>query len=155
MTYELRQGQQGEPLPDGSRCFRLGYTQSEAPEDLIADAAHFALSTEDKGSKLQTLSVYVTALISSQRARELMTGAASKYRIALHLNVDDIRRVHLEVDLAGHPLDVVWDPVAEIEGHAGITGLLQPSGLENANKKYKRLRLRLAQLANVEVIDSE
>jgi len=154
MIYELKQGQQGEPLPDAVIVFRLGFPSKDAPNELIANVGHFALSTEDRASELKALSVWAKDLMPPEQACSLMGDRASAYRMALHLNVDEIRVLHLKVELMDYPLDVVWDPHPDpiIQGHSGITGLLQPHGLPDGVRKYKRLRLKLVEMANVEIL---
>jgi hypothetical protein len=72
-------------------------------------------------------------------------------------NVDEVRALQLHPDVPEPPLDVVWDPLTiagteeqdtrpGAEGHAGITGLLRPPGMEKL--LYKNLRSQLADLAN-------
>src|SRR5258706_6104253 len=120
----------------------------------LPNPALFALSDEDKRSDSRTLSVWANDLISPVRARRFLGDRASVYRQAYYLDVDDIRRVHLrqEIDLPDYPLDVIWEPHddPDAQGHAGITGLMRPPDLPESKKKYKRLRIKLAELARVQ-----
>jgi hypothetical protein len=124
----------------------------DALESHRAHESHFSLSTPDEQSELQSLSVWVKDLTPAEKARELMGANRVAYRLALHLNVDDIRAIRIATDFPEPPLDVVWDPDPRpgAEGHAGIIGLMRPPGGERM--KYKALRAKLAQIATVEIL---
>ena len=76
----------------------------------------------------------------------------NEYRLALHLNVNDIRAINLQPEAPNPPLDVVWDPIdmPQAEGHAGIIGLIKPNGAPKA--VYKAIRAKLARIATVELL---
>jgi hypothetical protein len=140
MTYQLQQQQRGERLPDGMTVFRLGYPSKDNPSGMVAHPGLFALSTTDKEAELQSLSVWASDFILPERARGFLGDRAPVYRLVLYLDVDELRLVHLQHGMPRHPLDVVWDPYddPDIQGHAGITGLIQPPGLSDSEAKSKR-----------------
>lgn len=160
MSERLTRGEHGEPLPSGATVFRLAKVSSDGQEALKASPAMFTLSTRDRETPLQGLSVWVNSLTTADQARSLMQGTGSAYRLVLHLNVDDVRAIRPDPSAPeALYLDVVWDhlvidrdgesvPCMEpgAEGHSGITGLgdqAQPSGL------YRRsLRSQLTDLVN-------
>jgi hypothetical protein len=141
----LQPGQEGERLPDGVIVLRLGKLSKDAQLAPEANEMHFTLSSEDKASKLQALTVWAEELTSAQTARDLMGANRAEYRLVLHLNVDDIRAIRYPSDSTESMLEVVWDPDTHpgAEGHAGIIGLNR-----GAKATRKALRLRLADLAN-------
>ncbi len=149
MSNNLRPGQKGERLPGGIVVVRL----SKGVFDLAsAHASQFDLSTADKESDLQALSVWAIELTPVEKARDLMGDKRADYRAALHLNVNDVRDLQLSDDSPIKPLDVVWEPLNQpgAEGHSGIIGLQRPK--EAPRDKYKTLRARLAAIATVQIL---
>ena len=154
---ELRPGRRGEPLPGEEIVFRL----AKASKDGKTSEAAFTLSTTDVQSDLQSLSVWAVRLTTPEEAREFLEEKQDEYRLTLKLQVDRIRALRPEPDLAAvRSLDVVWDPLRvrqehgtpipdtrpDAEGHAGITGLMRPSGMPKSH--YKSLRSQLTDMAN-------
>ena len=148
----VQPGEKGTPLPDGSSVIRLAKLSSQTLETLQAHESNFSLSTEDEESELQSLSVWERSLTPPRKARELMGPNRDQYRLALNLEVNEIRALNLLQLLSVLALDVVWDPDPRsgAEGHAGIIGLRRPPG---GNRSiYKTIRAKLARLAQVELI---
>lgn len=153
MPEPLQPGNRGEPLPADEKVLRL---LKASKDSRVTDAA-FELTTQDKASPLQSLSVWVTQLTNPEQAREFMEENKETYSLYCLLDVNAIRTLRLSPDSSVMPLDVVWDPLTlpdseerdprpGAEGHAGITGLIRPPGMEKM--LYKRLRVQLADLAN-------
>ena len=153
MTEPLQPGKTGEPLSTSEVVFRL----LKASKDGVAVEAHFALSEEDKQAKLPALSVWAVRLTTPEQARHFFAvEKQADYALCALLNVEDVRT--LGIPELPHPvLEVVWDTLYEegitlpdtrpgAKGHAGITGLVKPPGMER--RIYKKLRTRLADLAN-------
>lgn len=72
MTDAIIPGQKGEPLPAGVIVVRLAKPSLNAAETHQANPLHFELSSDDKASDLQSLSVWVKALTPPEVARRLM-----------------------------------------------------------------------------------
>jgi hypothetical protein len=142
---DLRPGQHGERLPDQVIVLRL----ASLPSDGIPRATpeHFNLSSEDKASELQSLTVWAKDLTPAKKAREFMGEKKALYRVILYLNVDHIRAIRVPSAPTEALLDVVWDRDGRhgAEGHAGITGLM----CERIHRKA--LRVKLADLAKAEL----
>lgn len=150
MTDVIVPGQKGEPLLAGVIVVRLAKPSFIADETLQAHPLHFELSSADKASELQSLSVWAKELTPPEIARNLMGEKRAEYGLALYLNVDDVRDINLQPDAPEPPLDVVWDPidVPQAEGHAGIIGLVRPPKAPKST--YKALRAKLAHISTVE-----
>src|SRR6266545_1749485 len=76
----LRPGQQGARLPSGVSVLRLAPLSSDALETPKASVAHFILSTDDKASALQSLTVWAKDLTPAKTAREFMGENKAAYR---------------------------------------------------------------------------
>jgi hypothetical protein len=148
----LQPGQRGERLPDGIIVLRLAKPSSASSDAPRAHESNFSLSSDDEVSELQSLSVWVIDLTPVKRAREFMGELRAQYRMALYLNVNDIRAIRWPSGEVGSPLDVVWDPLPQpdAKGHSGIIGLKRPPHTERS--KYKALRVKLADLARAELL---
>jgi hypothetical protein len=129
-----------------------------APED-------FALSSADKASERQLLSVYEESLTSAKQAAELL-GKPSP-RLVLRLGVEAMRNVGPQES----ELDVVWDRRADCyqengtlngrlgtgaAGHCGIHGLAKQHYTHRSSPPSEKiirrsLRQRLAKLASQRV----
>jgi hypothetical protein len=148
MSGLLVRGEHGASIPERTDLVRLAKSAKDTVETFRANETHFHLSTEDQETPLQSLSVWASDLTSPLIARELMGATKASYRIALVLNVDDIRKLRVEESV----LNVVWDhderPGAQ--GHCGIVGLKRPPG--GISVHYRALRARLAQLAQVSIL---
>ncbi len=154
MRPPIQPGARGEPLPADEDAFRL----IRASKDGKVSEASFTLSEEDKQSALQSLSVFALRLTVPAQALALMESEKQAvYGLYALLGVAAVRALRPSPDSPDVPsLDVVWDPLpafpdsqaAGAEGHAGITGLLGPTGLTDAKILYKSLRSQLADLAN-------
>lgn len=107
MNSGLRPGAKGEPLPDDVFVIRLGKPSTDALALQKAHESHFALSTADEQSELQSLSVWARDLTSAEQARELMGENKAAYQLALHLNVDAIRAIHAKTMQTMVALNVV------------------------------------------------
>lgn len=147
MKDNILPGSTGEPLPNNVNVIRL----IRLSNDGRASDVDFELSSEDKSSALQSLSVWEESLTTPFQARFLIGEKYDSYEAYCLLNTDVIRslRLYSEVDIAF--LDVVWDNLENYrlpgsEGHAGIKGLFRPPGMDKL--LYKRLRSKLAMLAN-------
>lgn len=153
MNERLQPGNRGEPLPAGETVLRF---LKASLHGRVTDAA-FELTTLDKTSPLQSLSVWAARLTSPEQAREFLGDQKDASLFYCLLGVEEIRSLRLSPESPVTPLDVVWDPLflsnseerdsrPGAEGHAGITGLVRPPGMEKL--LYKRLRVQLADLAN-------
>ena len=154
----LLAGQRKERLPDGETVIRL--LRKTTSEGKISPD-EFDLSSRDKASELQSISVWAVRLTSPEQAWEFMGEKKEAYSLFCSLNVDHIRTLCPEPDNKEvNFLNVVWDPLVvtqkdgnEIpdtrpgaEGHSGITGLMRPPGLPKPH--FFSLRSQLADLAN-------
>jgi hypothetical protein len=152
MENKIIPGKKGEPLQSNIIVVRLAKYSSGSVEGKKAHETHFSLSTADELSELQSLSVWVRELTPPEQARMLMGQNRDTYKLALHLNVDNIRAINFTQDAPVPPLDVVWDtdhrPGAE--GHSGITGLKRPPNCSRV--QYKTIRSKLARTAKVEIL---
>ena len=154
MTNFLEPAETGTPLPAGEIVFRL----LKASKDGMALETHFALSEEDKNASLPALSIWPLRLTTPEQARSFLSeDKQGSYRLYALLSVDQVRELTAS-DLTDPVLNVVWDRLYEAgtnlpdsrpgtQGHAGITGLVKPPGMEKV--VYKKLRTRLADLANL------
>jgi hypothetical protein len=152
MTDNITRGEKGEPIPAGLIVVRFASAAMDTEETKRAHESHFSLSSKDEESELKSLSVWVRALTPPHIAIKFMPDNKTKHPFILNLNVDDIRGINYQPEAPDPPLDVVWDPLEfpDSDGHAGITGLMRPSGTPKA--RYKNLRARLALLATVELL---
>jgi hypothetical protein len=139
MTDALRPGPKGTPLPGGTVVLRLAIPS----KDQMVSEVSFELSSEDKASDLQSLTVWAEDLTPADRARALMAKNKAAYRLVLFLNTSDIRAIKTPADCPIPTLDTVWDLDSRpgAEGHAGIIGLMRPTG--GNRESYKALRTRL------------
>lgn len=147
MSGVLKPGTSGISLPAYETVVRLLQGSLES----LATAGDFELSSQDKETALQSLSVWAERLTTPQQALEFMGDKKELYSLYCSLLVEDVRSTILETEPPKMPLDVVWDNLAGenrsgAEGHAGIVGLLRPPGIPKL--LYKDLRSRLADLAN-------
>lgn len=156
-TAPLQTEKNKERLPDSENVIRL--LKKTTNEGKISPD-EFELSTLDKVSEIQSLSVWAERLTSPEQAREFMGAKKEVYMLFCSLGVGQIRKLRPAPDNEKiGPLDVVWDLLTvtheEIEvpdtrsgaaGHAGITGLLRPPGLPKPD--FFSLRSQLADLAN-------
>jgi hypothetical protein len=138
----------GEPLQGSCTVVRLAKPTSDGA---VALPIHFELSSEDKASKLKSISVWEESLTSAAVARTLMNDTDNAYTLGLSMSVYAIRDL---LDVIEEPpmrkvisLDVVWDRDcrAGAEGHAGITGLHREPG--HPKLQYKMMRSNLAAIA--------
>ncbi len=153
----IHAGQQGERLPDGERVLRL---LKKTTNDGKVSPDEFELSTQDKQSLLQSLSVWAERLTTPEQARAFMGDKKYSYSLYCSLAVDTIRALRPEPDASAvRPLDVVWDLLTMaqqdhegayvplgMEGHCGLMGLMRPPGL--SKQHFFSLRSQLADLAN-------
>ncbi|MGB5134327.1 MAG: hypothetical protein WBN89_04045 [Prochlorococcaceae cyanobacterium] len=138
----------GEPLQRSCTVVRLAMPTSEGA---VALPIHFQLSSEDKASKLKSISVWEESLTPATVARTLMNDTENAYTLGLSMSVDAIK--DLSVVIEEDPvrkvisLDVVWDRDCRggAEGHAGITGLHRQPG--HPKLQYKMMRSKLAAIA--------
>ena len=148
-------GKQGERLPEGENVLRL---LKKTTKDGNVSPDEFELSTQDKNSALQSVSVWAEQLTTPEQAREFMGDKKDAYSWYCSLRVDTIRALRpTPEDTAVRPLDVVWDPLTlvvagreegellGVEGHCGITGLMRPPGLPKIY--FFSLRSQLADLS--------
>lgn len=138
-------GMHGEPLDALENVIRL----LKPLRDGIVTDADFTLSPADEFSPLQSLSVWAENRTPLAQALVFM-GKPETYSLYAVLNVGDIRTLSIEKEPPQMVLDVVWDKLendnrAGAEGHAGITGLLRPTGIPKL--LYKELRRKIADLA--------
>lgn len=156
-TPLLRAGKQGERLPDGENVLRL---VKKTTNDGKVSPDEFELSTQDKQSPLQSLSVWAGRLTVPEQARAFMGDRQESYSLFCSLAVNAVRALRPEPD-AGivRPLDVVWDPLTPppeyrengslptgADGHCGLTGLMRPPGL--SKQHFFSLQSQLADLAS-------
>jgi len=153
MTNSLQPGETGQPLPDGEAVLRL-FKPSKDGQVL---EVHFAITGQDDVAPLYSLSVWAESLTSPLQARDFMGVNKFAYQLYSRLSVTRIRTLTTP-DLVEPVLNVVWDTLYEdeetgqrntepgAEGHAGLTGLRRPPGMEK--QIYKTLRVRLADMAN-------
>jgi len=142
---------EGEPLLVAEFVSRL----APQSKDGRVSPATFTLSSDDQNGKYQSLSVWAKRFTSCDQAREFMDEKKASYRLCAFLNVSEIRALRPEPDSPDvSSLDVVWEPLADprpgVRGHAGLIGLLRPSGV--GKTYYKSLRAQLAELANENLI---
>lgn len=164
MSRPPEPGRTWDPLPPGETVFRLVRESKDYRETRKVSPESFTLSQADKVAELKVLSVWVDHLTTPQQAREFMESDKQSYRLVARFNVDQVRVLRPSPDSPRVPyLDVVWDrlmidqdgekvPDTRLgaEGHAGITGLIRPEGVERIY--YKSLRSKLADLATVDVL---
>lgn len=149
-------GELNEPIPGGTRVFRLARPESSTGEPTYTA---FELSTEDRVQEPPKLSVWLDALTQPEQAREVIPHPQS-YTFALYLKTDTVRTIHQRLPGPPQmitPLDVVWDPLPTppqyshrprwLDGHCGVTGLLRPPQIER--KVYKTLRTLLFRASEI------
>lgn len=143
----IQPGAENEPLPSDIQVFRL----AQLSLDGKVSSQAFYPSTEDIKSSTESITVWVTTLTTPLQAKAFMGTNPEKYTHVYTFIVNEIRNLRPIPDNPKAPsLDVVWVPLAEklsgASGHAGITGLVKPPGLEKT--LYKSFRSQLADLAN-------
>ena len=138
----------GEPLQGSCTVVRLAKLTSDGA---VAMPNHFELSSEDKASKLKSISVWEESLTPAAVARTLMNDTDNAYTLGFSMSVDAIRDLLVVIEESPPrqviSLDVVWDGDcrAGAEGHAGITGLHRQPG--HPKLQYKMMRSKLAAIA--------
>lgn len=159
MEHPLQPGVRGERLPDGENVLRF----IRGSKDNRASEVAFILSAKDEAAELKSLSVWAEHITTPEQALAFMEANREAYPLYAVLSVAAIRQLRPEPDSPAVPhLDVVWDPLTDevtglpdarpgAEGHAGITGLVRPTGLPNAKLLYRSLRYKLADLANANI----
>jgi hypothetical protein len=148
----IQRGQHSDPLPDSIDVVRLADPAKDTSQTNRAHETHFELSSKDKESPLQSLSVWASELTPPLVARTFMGPTGRKYTLALHLDVSEIRRLTIADKPDERMLDVVWDhlEISGAEGHAGLVGLKRPP--QGISLHYRALRAKLAKLARVEIL---
>ncbi len=154
----LARGAQNSPLPDEVTVLRAHRPRvfDASEKSVTRDLFSFELSTSDKAQKPPRLSVYVFGLTTEEQACALV-GDGTTHRLILRLPVARIRALVV----GEHRLDAVWDEAVlddgspdmrpGAEGHAGITGLVRPPGMDKI--RFKRLSVDLADLASEDYIE--
>ena len=117
--------------------------------------SHFELSSADRIAKQVTLSVWSIARTKPNEALSFIPSQSSSPTHYCELKVFEVRSMTISSLPLSNPLDVVWVPLvgdqrAGASGHAGISGLLKPPGMEKL--LYKQLRWKLADLANLRLL---
>lgn len=146
----------GRPLPPQTQVFRISeskHVNFVTKEEGKPHPGMFALSTPEKASEARRLSIWVEALTVADQAWEFM-GRNPKHTFVACSSTDRIRSV--EPPEGFERLDVVWEKAMDsngapnnrpgAEGHAGIAGLGQGQGQQNAREKKTELRSRLADI---------
>ena len=138
-------GKTGESLSANETVIRILKVNTANGQ---ASPQDFELSSSDKLSPIKSISVWANSLTTPQQAREFLGGTSSTCLKYCLISVGRIRSIILSnCDIR---IDVVWDNLTGvlpgIEGHCGITGLHRPEMLPR--EPYKRLRVRLADIAN-------
>ncbi len=77
MSSVVGPGAQGEPLPAGAVVVRLAVLPKDYEATKIINPEVFALSSDDKASSLQALSVWHTELTTIEQARGFMAPSRS------------------------------------------------------------------------------
>lgn len=146
-------------LANDEVVFRL----AKASKDGKISEAAFILSSKDEKEEQPSLSVWAARLTSPAEAQEFIENRKEDYTLYGFLKVNEVRALRPDPDSPDVPaLNVIWhqlffengnakttpDTRPGSAGHAGITGLLKPSGLANARLYYRSLRSKLADLAN-------
>lgn len=159
----LRPGNDGDPLPRGTRIFRIGKETQLSPAALArgkALAEMFELSSEDKKARIPRLSVWVEELTIADQAWTFM-GAKPANTVVACLCADDIRAI--EPPPGFESLDVQWEQAMTddgvgnqvpnrqpgVEGHTGIANLDQGGAGKQDRNKRKDLRSKLADKAEI------
>lgn len=147
-------GADGDPVPAGTLVFRIGKNTDVSPAGLercVALPIMFELSSADKTSAGQRLSVWIEALTIADQAWDFM-GATPARTVVACLEVDQIHAIAQQPGFA--PLRVEWERALMAdaqgnviaitqpgaEGHAGIAGLNQGGGGKADSNKRKALR---------------
>lgn len=118
---------------------------------------HFDLSSADKNSELQSLSVWEPNFTPVPMALELMSVAPDNC-FGLRLSVKDVRSINYKSrendESSRMALNVVWDhdPREGAQGHAGITGLAKPPGM--IKSEFKKVKIRLAEISDSFIIST-
>ena len=155
----LRPADDCVPIPAGLLVFRISKNAVRSPvatDRRQALEMLFELSTEDKKSPGQRLSIWIERLTLPDQAWAF-TGSSPEKTVVVCLNVDEIRAITPSGPF--HPLDVEWERALHedgtpntlpgAEGHVGITGLNQGGKGKIDSSKRKALRSQLADLARV------
>ena len=155
----LSPGNDGDALPDGTLIFRIGkdvHLNSVAMEKRAALPGMFALSSMDKKSDGQRLSVWVEVLTIADQGWAFM-GAQPKNTVVACLNVDEIRALSRQEPFDA--LNVQWEKATTSDGspnlepgangHCGISGLNQGTDGNTDSKSRKAMRSMLADIARI------
>jgi hypothetical protein len=156
-------GKDGDPLPNGALIFRIGKNTHASPaaiEQRKALPAMFELSSEDKESPGQRLSIWAEELTIADQAWDFM-GANPARTIVACLNVDKVRAIQAQPGFV--PLQIEWEQALIDDGsgnerpstrpgaagHAGIAGLNQGGNGKIHSNQRKALRSALADIADI------
>jgi hypothetical protein len=160
---KLRPGKDGDPVPAGTLIFRIGIKTKLSPEALRKGKASpemFELTSEDKESEGQRLSIWVEELTIADQAWDFM-GAKPERNIVACLTVDKILSIPPQAGF--EPPRVEWEKALTVdgegrkipnnrpgaEGHAGITGLNQGGDGKTHKRQRKAMRSDLADAADL------
>jgi hypothetical protein len=160
---KVRAGKDGEPVPAGTRVFRIGKRTQLSPEAKRTGRASpemFELSSEDKNSEGQRLSIWVEEITIADQAWDFM-GAKEECDIVACLCVDGILSIPSQTDFERPRVE--WETARTIdaegrivrndqpgaEGHCGITGLNQGGHGRVHKNRRKEMRSDLADAAKV------
>lgn len=156
-------GNDGAPVPEGLRIFRIGRDIDVSPvviERKKALEIMFELSEEDKEAEIPRLSVWVEALTVADQAWDFM-GKKPNRTVVACLSVGAVNAIQ-PGDTFG-PIRVEWERAMVndgsgskapntrpgAEGHAGIAGLNQGGKGKTDKFRRKALRSALADLARI------
>jgi hypothetical protein len=152
-------GSEGSPLPEGTLVFRIGKglrLNTEAIETNQGLEILFELSSTDKESPGQRLSIWVEELTLPDQAWDIM-GRNPASTVVACINVDSICGIAPPDPFA--PLRVEWERAIRsdgtpntkpgADGHCGISGLNQGGKGKVDGNRRKELRSKLADLARI------
>ena len=156
-------GNDGEPVPVGSRIFRIGRDIDVSPAAIERKKAleiMFELSEEDKEAELPRLSVWVEPLTVADQAWDFMGKKPNRTLVAC-LSVGAVNAIEPDAPFVAPRVE--WEramvdngsgsktPNARpgAEGHAGIAGLNQGGNGKTDKLRRKALRSALADLARI------
>lgn len=153
-------GDDGDLLPAGTLVFRIAENAEPSPAAIETGKASpmmFELSSADKKSPCQRLSIWVEQLTIADQAWGFLT-RKPRQAIVLCLSVDEVHEIPAPVGLAslrvewekGFGLDQLGAEVPDTRpgasGHCGIAGLNQAKSNKN---QRKGLRSALADIAKI------
>ena len=156
-------GKDGEPVPAGTQVFRIGKSiqpSAEAKRTGRVSPEMFELSSDDKNSKGQRLSIWVEELTIADQAWDFMGGKPECDLVAC-LCVDGIQSIPTQEDFEQPRVE--WEMALAIDaeggvipngrpgaqGHCGITGLNQGGNGRVHKNRRKAMRSDLADAAHL------